>query len=367
MNNKIDWWVNVLDESDVMAVSSAMRNKSISQGELTHQFERELAQYLNVPYVVCASSGSAALAMAYYACGLRVGDEILTSNVTFVATANAALLFGAKVRAVDVNVRNVIDENSIESQITEKTKILVPVHMNACSCNMDKILEIVRAHNVEVVEDACQAFSSKYSLDSVNKGKYLGTFGRFGCFSLGMAKLLTTGGGGFIVAHTQEDAELLKKIRNQGVLDVRKTCQYHQFGFNFKFTDLQASIGLNQLKNIEGKIQRAKEIYMRYKDALGGYMQFLESDIENGEIPMRVVALTKHNERLKDYLLSKNIVCALESQPLSNCSYMDIKGDFVHSDYFEKHKLILPSGPSRSFEEVDIVCEAIIEFFKRIA
>lgn len=357
--HKIDWWLNVLDESDVIAVSSAMRNKSISQGKLTQQFEEELAAFLGVPYVVCAASGSAALAMAYYACGLRSGDEILTSNVTFVATANASLLFGGRARSVDVDARGVIDVARIREAIDQKTKIIVPVHMNGIACAMEEILEIASEYGIDVVEDACQAFGSKDE-----KGRFLGTFGRFGCFSLGMAKILTTGGGGFIVAHNKEDCEILKKIRNQGVFDVRKTCSYAQFGFNFKFTDLQASIGLNQLRNIDKKIHQAKEIYLRYQSLLKDKIQFLYSHIEKGEIPMRVVALTPLNHQIQKYLSLKNIFCALESQPLNKCGFLSIKGAFPMSDYFERHKLILPSGPSQSLLDVELVGAKILEFLE---
>ncbi|MDE5603401.1 MAG: DegT/DnrJ/EryC1/StrS family aminotransferase, partial [Helicobacter sp.] len=337
-----------------------VRNKHISQGYLTYEFEEKLAEFLNVPYVVCVSSGSAALALSYIVCGLKPGDSILTSNVTFVATANASLLLGGKVEAVDVNKRNVMDVESLEKSLSKQTKIIVPVHMNGCAVEMESVLEIAKKYGLSVVEDACQAFGCRYSYEGSNKGKYLGTFGRFGCFSLGMAKLLTTGGGGFVVAHTQEDYDLLCRARNQGVLDVRKERIYKNFGFNFKYTDLQASIGLNQLKNIHKKLNSAKENYLLYKQRLGDKLTFLES--LEGEIPMRVVVLTPKNQEIYDYLLSKNIQCALESQPLSYCEYLGIKGEFKASDYFEQHKLILPSGPSKSKEEINKVCDEILRF-----
>lgn len=355
--DKINWWKNELDESDILAVSASIRQRCVSQGDVTEEFEKKLADFLKVPYTICVSSGSAALAVSYIACGLKGSDSFITSNLTFVATANAGLLLGANVIAVDVNKKGVIDVNCIERSITKNTKLLVPVHMNGVVCDMDVIVRIAKQYDLEVVEDACQAFGSKDS-----KGRFLGSVGRFGCFSLGMAKILTTGGGGFIVAHNKDDSDLLKRIRNQGVFDVRKESNYERFGFNFKFTDLQASIGINQLQNIHLKLDRSRAIYDRYKNRLGRYFEFLESHTR--EIPMRVVVLSEKNREIFNFLLKRDIVCAIESPPLNQCSFLNIEGEFPVSEYFQSRKLILPSGPSRTFDEIDRVCDAIDRYFR---
>lgn len=356
---RVNWWSNFLDEKDTQAVVGALNARKITQGSITEEFESALAKYLGAPYVVCVSSGSSALAAAYLACGLRVGDEILTSNVTFVATANAALLLGGVVNSVDVNDKGVMDVSLLESKITKNTKIIVPVHMNGVCVEMEPIYEIAEKYDLDIVEDAAQTFGSKYSHNTENKGRFLGALSRFGCFSLGMAKNLTTGSGGFIVAHTKEDADMLKRIRNQGVFDVRKESHYSQFGFNFKYMDLLAAIGLRQLEIIDEKLQNVRNIYNFYKKELGGIFRFLESDIENGEVPMRIVVLTDKNKEIFERLQRGRIQCALESEPLNQCGYTNIKGDFPKSNYFESHKLILPSGPNFTIEEAKIVCEEI--------
>lgn len=354
---RINWWNIELGEEEQEAIQKAIMTKHIAQGEITEEFEERLARYLNVPYAVAVPNGTQALSLAYMALGIGVGDEIITSNRTFVATAHAALLLGGKVKAVDVKDNQTIDENLIESMITKQTKAIVPVHMNGVACNMEEIFRIAKKYNLEVVEDACQAFGSKDK-----SGKFLGTFGRFGCFSLGLAKLLTTGQGGVVVAHTREDCELLKRIRNQGVFDVRKERDYCLKAYNFKFNDMQAAIGIEQLKKMDAKIKHVTALYNVYKEALDNRVKFLESDIANGEIPMRCIIMVKNNSALKEYLQTKGIGTSYESPSLNHCVHLGICGEYPKSERFHNEMLILPSGPNQDLKNVAIVHRAILEY-----
>lgn len=360
---EISWWKNDLS-ANMEALNKAFMEQKISQGDLTQEFEKALADFFGVKFAVCVSSGSAALACAYLACGLGLdsiknSNFILTSNLTFVATANAAKLLGAGVCVVDSNSRGVIDCDLLEKMLQnlpKKPKIIVPVAMNGVECDFARIENLAKKYEIEIVVDACQAFGSRGK-----NGLQMGLNGRFACFSLGMAKLLSTGGGGFITAHTQEDYNLLRRLRNQGVFDVRAEHTYKQFGFNFKFTDLQAAIGLNELKNINAKLKRAKEIYDLYFSRLNGVLGFLEC--KENEVPMRVVALSEKRDKIFQFLKECGIFCALESAPLNCVEHLDIYGDFPKSEFFEKNKLILPSGPSRSLDEINIVCDEVLRFF----
>lgn len=356
---RINWWNIELGEEEQEAIARAIATKHIAQGEITEEFEERLARYLNVPYAVAVPNGTQALSLAYMASGLGVGDEIITSNRTFVATAHAALLLGAKIRVVDVKDNQTLDEKLLENAITKQTKLIVPVHMNGIASNMDSIAEIAKTHNLQIVEDACQAFGSRDK-----SGKFLGTFGRFGCFSLGLAKILTTGQGGVVVAHTREDCELLKRIRNQGVFDVRKERDYCLKAYNFKFNDMQAAIGIEQLKKIDVKIANSIALYEAYRKELGGRVEFLESDIANGEIPMRCIIMVKNNRALKEYLQTKGIGTSYESPSLNHCVHLGIYGEYPKSERFHNEMLILPSGPNQKMENVTIVCNAISQWLQ---
>ncbi len=187
----INWWNIQLDESDAQAAADAIRNRCVSQSARTAQLEAELAARLQAPHVVCTTSGTSALIMACLASGVGPGCEVVVPNRTALATAHAAMLLGATVRTVDVCPdAQIIDEDQIESVLTDKTRVLVPVHMNGKSCRMDKIMAIARRHHLQVVEDACQALFSRHG------DRSLGTQARFGCFSLGLAKMIAVGQGG---------------------------------------------------------------------------------------------------------------------------------------------------------------------------
>ena len=353
MSGIIDWWNINLGKEEQEAVANAISNRKIAQGSITEEFEEKVARFLNVPYALAVPNGTQALTLAYMALEIGSGDEIIMPNRTFVATAHAGVMLGATINAIDVKDNQTIDEELLESMITSKTKAIVPVHMNGVASHMYKILEIAKKYNIEVIEDACQAFGSKDS-----KGKNLGSFGRFGCFSLGMAKILTTGQGGIIVMKDKNDYDKLRRIRNQGVFDVRSENSYEIKAYNFKFNDMQASVGLVQLSKIHEKMQASINNYKRYKEQLNG-VKILKSNVENGEVPMRVLILVKNNLSLKEYLLSKGIKTSLESPSLNHCPHLNIKGEFPKSEIFNNELLILPSGPNLELEKIDIVCNEV--------
>lgn len=353
---KIKWWNIELGEEEQEAIRKALATRHIAQGEITEEFESRVADFLNVPYAVAVPNGTQALSLAYMASGLKGGDEVIISNRTFIATAHAAMILGAKVRVVDVKENQTIDEDLIEDKITNKTKLVVPVHMNGVASNMDRILEIAKKYNLQVIEDSCQAFGSRDV-----KGRHLGTIGRFGCFSLGLAKILTTGQGGLVVAHNKEDYDLLRRIRNQGVFDVRLENIYNIQAYNFKFNDIQASIGIVQLSKMKQKIERVKTIYKRYQELLSNNLQILE--VNANEVPMRSIIIADQVKDIKDFLEKMGIGSAYEIPSLNHCSHLKIQMIFPKSDIFHNRMLILPSGPDLKIEYVDEVCLNIKRWF----
>lgn len=354
----ISWWKNDFGNEEIAAVSDAINKKKLSQGEITDEFEKKIAKFLDAPYCVCVPNGTSALTLAYMACGLKAGDEIIVSDRVFVATANAATILGARVISVDVKDDMSIDENLLENKISKYTKIIVPAHLNGIASNIKAINKIANLASLDIVEDACQAFGSKLN------NQYLGSFGRFGCYSFSVSKILSTAQGGALCAKNKDDYELLKRIRNQGVFDVRKERNYDIKAFNFKFNDMQAAIGLVQLNKINEKISKCKEIYKIYESILGGKIDYVKLNLDN-EIPLRFLILHEKNKELKEYLNKNGVETSFENISLHLCRHLNISGNYQKSKKFNDELLILPSGPSQEISDIEFAAKKVLKWLKR--
>jgi len=355
----INWWNIELGSKEIASVVAAIKNRNVSQGRLTEQLEQALAKLLEIPYVVCTTSGTSALMMAFIALGVGPQDEVIMSNRTFIATAHAAMILGARIRPIDVkHDRPIMDEDLIEKEINPATKVIVAVHLNGRACNMEKIIAIANKYKLPVIEDTAQANLSKFN------GKYLGTLSRFGCFSLGMAKLITTGQGGFVVCRSEQDFIKLKRIRNQGVNDVFVDRNYNMLGSNFKFTDIQAAIGLVQLSKTKKKIKHQLSVYRKYKEGLKSVrcLKCVELNVDTGEIPLKAEFLCTERERFIVEMKQRGIVVRAEVPSLNEATHLNCKGSYVNSQLFSRHLLTLPSGPDQPLKNI----ERTIDIIKQI-
>jgi len=354
----IAWWRTHFDEDDIASVVHSIKSECISMGKVTEEFEQKIADVLNVPYVVATSSGSTALTMALMAIGIDVGDEVIVPNRTWIATAHAPAILGAKVVLVDVlpNIP-IIDASKIEEKITSRTKAIIPVSLNGRGVNMPEILKIADKHGLAVIEDAAQSFLAK------EKGSYAGTMARMGCFSLSVAKLIPTGQGGFVVTSDSELYKQLKRIRTHGIDDVIN-CEYHQLGFNFRITDLQSSLGITQLAKASKRIAAINEIYAIYQSELSHlkHISLIPSHPSDGEIPLYIEALSEKREALINYLANKSIQTRPFYPNLDTAKYLNAVGEFPSSRIFSQQGLFLPSGPAQTHETIYRVCNEIKEF-----
>jgi perosamine synthetase len=341
----VPFWRTVLGDEEIQRVGESMRSFNVSQGKVTEDFEARLATLLSIPYVVLTTNGSTALYMAMSVAGLGAGDEIIIPNRTFIATAHAALLAGATVVLVDTQRdAPVVDHTQIEAAITSRTRAICAVHLNGRACDMRAIREIADRRNLTVIEDAAQG------LFSSNEDGYLGTQSSFGCFSLGITKFITTGQGGFVTAHNAEQHEKLFQFRNHGVRSTY-VARYDHFGFNFKYTDVQASIGLAQLERISAKRDRHLEVYRFYERELAGlsYLRLLPVDIDRGELPLWVEALAADRDELIARLEDENVQARPFLPDLSEAKHLHHDdARFVNSKRFARHGLFLPCGPDLS-------------------
>ena len=348
----IPWWRVNFSEEDIEKVSEAIRNENISMGKVTEEFEQRMSEELDIPYVVATSSGSISILMTLMALGIKAGDEVIIPNRTWIATAHAPMLLGAKPVLVDVlKDRPVMDTSLIREKINSRTKAIIPVPLCGCTVNMEEVWQIAKDHDLLVVEDAAQGLFSKY------KGKYVGTQSDAGCFSMAISKLVSTGQGGFAATKNKQIYYQMKLIRTHGVSNVNAATPFMRMGFNFRFTDLHASLGLIQLGIVKERISNLIDIYKMYQDTLKGmdWIKLIPVHVENGEIPLYVEVMVEEREKLMEYLESKKIQSRAIYPDLDSAKHLDCHEVFPNAQLFGKQGLVLPCGPDQSIENIDRV------------
>ena len=354
--NKISFWKTSFGREEIEKIKESILNEHISMGIVTEEFEEKFAKLLNVPYAVATTSGSVALLMACMALNIKKGDEVIVPNRTWISCANAPLILGAKVVLVDCELdKTIVSLKELEKKITNKTKAIMCVHLNGRSVDMKSLKKISKKYNIPLIEDACQALCSK------NAQGFLGTQSDIGCFSLGITKLISTGQGGILVTKNKKLYEKLKLIRNNGTFDVFKP-SYRLLGCNFKFTDIQAAIGIIQLKKIKERIKHIKKIYKMYEEAIKDMskIKIIPVDVSNGEVPLYVEVLCENRKKLVNFLKSKNISTREFLPNLNSAEHFKSKGKFPNSDIFEKNGLFLPCGPTQPIKNI----KEVIKYLK---
>lgn len=352
----IPWWSVDLGPEAPQAALQAIQNRQLSMGAVVALFEQRMAEALGVPHVVAVCSGSSALMLALLEAGVQAGDEVIVPNRTWIATAHAAHLLGARVVLVDVEKeRPVLDPDAFTAAITPRTRCVIPVHLNGRACDMVRIRAIAEQHGITVIEDAAQAL-----LSVSPEGGYLGTHSRSGCFSLSVAKLITCGQGGFIVTADDSVAQRLRLMRTHGTGDVIHA-QWNFAGGNFRFTDILASVALTQLDTIQERKEKLVSLYATYAEALLGIpnIHLLPIDTTTGEIPLYVEVLV---EKRNDFMAFLR-VHGIQSRPL----YPSLNeapqfagnngGSYPNSAIYAKCALFLPSGPDQKPEDIAFVLD----------
>ena len=364
MDRKIDFWVPQFGPEEKVRVADVIDSGFLNDGDVTTQFEREVAELLGCKHVVATTNGTSAIFLALAGVGIQAGDEVLVPDVTFIATANAVSLTGAKPVLVDVDPQNLtVNPAAAERAITPRTKAIVPVHVSGRAADIAAISEIAKRYGLLVIEDAAEAFLSKH------RGKCLGTFGSAGCFSLSPNKTITTGQGGLIATDDDRLHVRLRELKDQG-RPARGTGgddTHNSVGYNFKFTNLQAAIGLAQLRDLPRRADRMRKIYQGYRDGLRGVagIAVIPFHIEEGELPQWTDVLADQRDALYDYLASHGIRGRRFWHPLhTQAPYRRPSQEFPNSTRKIPHAMWLPSAFVLSDEEVAAVCAEIRSFVR---
>lgn len=241
----------MLGEEEKRAVMDVLDSGMLVQGAIVEEFEKKFAQYIGTDYAVATSSGTTALHLALLALGIGPGDEVITTPFSFIATANSILFCGAKPVFADIDSKTFnINVDRIREKITPKTKALLPVHLYGHPAEMDKIMEIARENGLKGLEDAAQAHGAEY------KGKRVGSIGDCAAFSFYATKNMVTGEGGMVTTDNEKIAEKLRQLRNHGQ---STTYEHETLGFNLRMTNINAAMGLEQLKKLDSFNQSRAE------------------------------------------------------------------------------------------------------------
>lgn len=260
-----------IDEKDIQAVEKVLRSDFLTTGPMIQKFEQKIADYARADYAVAIANGTAALHAACFAAGLGKGDELITTPVTFAASANCALYCGAVPVFADIDSQTYnISPEEIEKKITDRTKAIVAVHFTGQPCDMDAIHEIARKNHLIVIEDAAHALGAEY------KGKRIGTLSDMTTLSFHPVKHITTGEGGMILTNDKELYHKLKLFRTHGITKEEAYMEQYdgpwyyeqvELGYNYRITDIQCALGVSQMDKLPVFLQRRKEIAKKYNQA----------------------------------------------------------------------------------------------------
>jgi perosamine synthetase len=275
---KIPWAKPTIFGNEVQFLTQAVESTWLSDGEFVGRLEKDIAEQFFCNNAIVVSNGTAALDLAYRMVGLGPGDEVIVPGFGFMAAANVAIHQGASPVYADVDENTwCVTANTIDKCISDRTKLIVPIHTYGNVCQMYDIMDLARARGIAVIEDGSEAFGSKI------KNQHAGTFGDLATFSFHATKTITTGEGGVILTNDSELAEKLRTYRSHGLL--RKKHYWHEVpGHNFRMTNLQAAFGCAQLIHFDQIVVERKRVYNKYKECIasksGIQLQHYESIVD---------------------------------------------------------------------------------------
>jgi len=374
-NIKVPFFTPSLSSSDKKAILDALNGKLLTNGPRLIKFENRFKKFVNSKYAVGVSNATAALHLSLKVLGVGKNDEVIVPDMTFVATANAVLLAGAKPVLADVEEETMnISPESILASISNKTKAIMPVHFAGRSCNMTKIMKIAKSHKLFVVEDCAHAIGTKF------KNKHVGTFGDCGCFSFYPTKNITTLEGGMVISNNKKIAQGTSIARNHGInhsLTERYSkgfpweYEIDEAGYNYRLDEIRATLGVSQLEKIQTinkKRRNAFKYYNKFLKDTPGISIPSEDDLNNHACHLYVLRILKNefpisrNQFFKK-LLSAGIRTTIHYKPLNKFSiYRKLgltRSNLKNSNKLYDEIISLPLYPDIKKQEQDFVINTI--------
>ncbi|MGM0509044.1 MAG: UDP-4-amino-4,6-dideoxy-N-acetyl-beta-L-altrosamine transaminase [Fusobacteriota bacterium] len=393
MKNIIPYGTQNIDKTDINEVVETLKSDYLTQGPKIKKFEKAVADYHNCKYAVAFSNGTAALHGAYFASGLQKGDEFITSPLTFAASSNGGLYLGGIPRFVDINPNSYnIDLLQLEEKISKKTKIITPVSYAGFPVNLEKISKISKKHNIKIIHDAAHAIGAK------KDGKNIIDYADMTILSFHPVKHVATGEGGMVLTNNKKYYEKLKEFRTHGItkdpekLDKNPGDWYYEMqslGYNYRMTDIQASLGITQMKKLNKSIYKRNLIAKKYEEELAN-LSWLDlptnkfkkdwlkdKSFENlNKKPKNLnsyhlfpVLLKDPKDRKPffDYMRKNKIWVQVHYIPVHTMPYYKKKfgfkkGDFPNAERFYQKEVSIPMYPSITNSQLTYVIDTIKNF-----
>ena len=374
-NHKIEFYRHNLTKEDKEECLKVLNSIFLTTGEVVKEFEKNFANYLQAKYAIGVSSCTDALFLCLKNLGIKEGDEVITTPMSFIATPNAILYCNATPVFVDVeSTTGNIDASRIEAAITPRTKAIIPVHLHGQMCDMKAIRKIADRYNLKIIEDAAHCIEGK------RDGVQVGELSDFACFSFYATKNITSGEGGAITCNTKEAYEWLIKARLHGTSKnaaERYTKRYEHYdmeflGYKCNMSNIQASLLLHQLENINKLHKRKEEIAQIYDETFANNHNISKHEVmPNTTHARHVYTFCVNNNRRDEYLKKlqdKGIGVAVNYRPIHLMSYYKDRfgykpGDFPKAEKIGASTISIPLYPKLKNEEIDYIIKSVNSIF----
>lgn len=333
----------------------------VTEFKQTEQFEKAIAEYTNAKHCVVVNNGTISLTLAALSLDINTGDEIIVPNYTMVATPNSVKLIGAKPVFVDVNIEDLcIDFNEVKKAITKKTKAIMLVSANGRYPKyIDDLIKFADEKGLSIIEDAAQSLGSYYP-----DGTHIGLKGEIGSFSFSAPKIISTGQGGALVTNNDEIARKLRLLKDFGRAGGGGNDTHESIGFNFKFTDVQAVIGLEQMKKLPTRVIRKKEIWSLYSQNLENIKEIslFDHNLEK-TAPWFIDSVCDERDKLSLFLKDNNIGTRNMYPPINHQEAYGVAGEHPISNLIGEKGLWLPSAVQLTDDQINYITQKIAEFY----
>ncbi len=386
MNRKfIKFGEPCLSKIELSSLNKTILSKWLGAGPITKKFEKNFSKYKNIKYSLAVNSCTSALFLSLKLIGVGKGDEVITTPLTFCSTLNSIIHTGAKPVLVDIDEDTLnIDHNKITQKITKKTKAIIPVHFAGLPCQMDKILEISKKYKIHIIEDCAHSIESKF------KNKHVGSFGTTGCFSFYVNKNITTGDGGMLITNKKNINDFGEILRFNGMtknawkryipnLNTKSKLHFYdvrEAGYKSNMTDIQAAMGIEQLKKINLFWKKRKRIFLEYKKKLKNLpIKFQDFNLKNVKHAYHLFIIQIDNKKTKKkrdqlikYLIKNKIGFGIHYTSINDLSYYKKKFKWNKTTApisFEvgRNIISLPIYPHLKKQDLNFVIKKIKNFF----
>ena len=377
--NPIPYGRQDIDKDDIEAVISTLQSHYLTQGPKVKEFETKFADYVGSSYAVAVNSATSGLHLSVLALNLKKGDRVITTPITFAASANCIRFVGSEVWFADINPDTyLLDINSVKELIESKPKGffkgIIPVDFAGLPVNMQEFRELADAHNLWIIEDACHAPGGFFT-DSKNQKNFCGNgnYSDIGVFSFHPVKHIACGEGGMVTTNSKELYEKLILLRTHGITK-ETMAENHggwyyemiELGFNYRLTDFQSALGITQLAKNKKGVERRNEISSAYKKAFEGEIKFQSLPKNSYNAHHLFIIEVENRKELYDYLKLNNIFSQIHYIPVHLLPYYKNIGydgaNLIHSENYYANCISLPMYPSLTSEEQNLVISKVLKF-----